>query len=122
MNYYVNINDAPASDLLRKGIIETENYLMDLSDFSWQDCPDTVKSTGVYIKIYQCGPIDHGTHVPGPVPQSGAEIEYNTSCTAVMGLEHFRMLTHELLNKDPVIVPKEAPLVLLDSNSVMCIA
>ena len=46
---------------------------MDFSDFSWQDCPDTGRSTGAYIIFYQCGPIDHGTHVTGPVAQSSAE-------------------------------------------------
>ena len=32
------------------------------------------------------------------------------------------MLIHELLNKDIDIVPKEAPLVVLDSKSAMCMA
>ena len=49
----------------------------------------------------QGGPIDHGTHVPGSVAQSSSESEYNSECTAGMVLEHFRMLIHELLNKDP---------------------
>ena len=30
------------------------------------------------------------------------------------------MLIRELLKKDPDIVPEEAPLVVLDSKSVMC--
>ena len=37
-----------------------------------------------------------------------------------MALAHFRMLVHELLNEDPEIVPKEAPLIVLDSKSAMC--
>ena len=32
------------------------------------------------------------------------------------------MLIHELLNKDPNIVPEEAPLIVLDSKSAMCMA
>ena len=32
------------------------------------------------------------------------------------------MLIHELLNKDPEIVPEEAPLIVLDSKSDMCMA
>ena len=39
-----------------------------------------------------------------------------------MALEHFRMLIHELLNEDPDMVPKEAPLNVLDSKSAMCMA
>ena len=95
---------------------------MDFSDSSWQDFPDTGRSTGEYIIFYQGGPIDHGTHVPGLVAQSSAESEYNEVCTAGMALAHFRMLIHELLNKDPDIVPKEAPLIVLDSKYAMCMA
>ena len=37
-----------------------------------------------------------------------------------MDLAHFRMLVNELLNEDPDMVPKEAPLIVLDSKSAMC--
>ena len=39
-----------------------------------------------------------------------------------MDLAHFRMLIHELLNKDTDIVPEEAPLIVLDGKSAMCMA
>ena len=39
-----------------------------------------------------------------------------------MALAHFRMLVHELLNEDPDMVPKESPLIVLDSKSAMCMA
>ena len=45
---------------------------------SWQDFPDTRRSTRAYNIFYQGGPIDHGTHVPGTVDQSGAESGYNS--------------------------------------------
>ena len=32
------------------------------------------------------------------------------------------MLVHELLNEDPYRVPKEVPLIVLDSQSAMCMA
>ena len=72
--------------------------------------------------MYQGGPIDHVTHVPGPVSQCSAESEYNAACTAGMALSHFRMLVHEFLNEDPDMVPKEAPFIVLDSKSAMCMA
>ena len=37
-----------------------------------------------------------------------------------MYLAHFKMLVAELLNEDPDMVPKEAPLIVLDSKSDMC--
>ena len=95
---------------------------MDFSDSSWQDCPYNVRSTGACIIFYLGGPIDHGTHVPGPVFQSSAESEYNAACTAGMALAHFRMVIHEFLNEDPDMVPREAPLIVLDSKSAMCMA
>ena len=70
----------------------------------------------------QGGPIYYGTHVTGTFSQSSAEIEYNASCTAGMALAHFRMLINELLNKDQEIVTEEAPLIVLDSKSAMCMA
>ena len=88
------MNYVPVTDLLRQAIIKTENHFMDFSHSSWQDCPDTGRSTGSYIIFYQGGPIDHGTHVPVPVSQSSAESEYNAACTAGMALAHFRMLIH----------------------------
>ena len=37
-----------------------------------------------------------------------------------MTLAHFRMLVAELLNEDLDMVPKEAPLIVLDSKSAQC--
>ena len=68
----MNINNAPISDILRQACIKNENHLIDFSDSSWYDCPDTIISTGEYIIFYQVGQIYHGTHVPGPVYQSSA--------------------------------------------------
>ena len=39
-----------------------------------------------------------------------------------MALSHFRMLIHEFLNEDPDMVPKEAPLIVLDSKSAICMS
>ena len=39
-----------------------------------------------------------------------------------MALAHFRRLIHEFLSKDPDIVPEEAPLIVLDSKSSICMA
>ena len=36
-----------------------------------------------------------------------------------MTLANFRMLFHELLNEDPDMVPNEAPLIVLDSQSAV---
>ena len=46
LKYYADMNDAPVSDLLRQDSMNTENKFMDFSDSSWQDFPDTGRSTG----------------------------------------------------------------------------
>ena len=122
LKYYADTNDAPLSDLFRKARINPENQLIAFYDYSWKDCPETGRITGSYIIFYQLGPIDHDTYVPGPVSQSSAEIEYNEACTSGMALEYFRILIHELLNKDPYIFPEVAPIIVLDSNSSFCMA
>ena len=105
LKYYADMNDAPVTYLLRKASIKNENHLMDFSGSSWQYFTETGRSTGACIIFYQGVTIDHCTHVPVPVSQSSAESEYNAACTEGMALAHFRMLIHELLNKDPEIVP-----------------
>ena len=66
--------------------------------------------------------IYHVTHVPGPVAKSSSESEYNATCTVGMALAHFSILIHELLNKYPDKVTVEAPLIILDRKSDMCMA
>ena len=122
LKHYADLNYSPVTDILRQANIKTNNHLMDFSYSNWQDCPDTGRSTGAYIILYQGAPIDHGTHVPGPVAQSSAESEYNVACTAGMALAHFKMLICELLNKDPDINPEEAPLIVLDGKYYIFIA
>ena len=39
-----------------------------------------------------------------------------------MALAHFRMLNNELFNKDPYLVPEQAPLVILGGKSAICVA
>ena len=44
----------------------------------------------------------------------------STTKTSGMALENFSMLFHKFLNKDSDIVPEEAPLIVLDSKSAVC--
>ena len=37
-----------------------------------------------------------------------------------MDLAHFRVLNNELLNKDPDVVPEQAPLIILDIKPDTC--
>ena len=46
LKYYVDMNDATVTDILRQANIKTKNNLMDFSVSSLQVCPDTGRSTG----------------------------------------------------------------------------
>ena len=94
LKYYSDMKYSHLFDLLKQSNINTENQLMDFSDYSCKYCLDTVRSTGAYIIFYKGGPIYHGTHVPGPVARSSAKIEYNTAFTSGMALAHLEMLIH----------------------------
>ena len=122
LKYYSNINDAMVPDLFIQPSIKTESQLMDFSVYGRKGCPDTSRITGAYIIFFQSRSIDHDTHVTGLVSQSSAESEYNEACTEVIDLAHFRVLIIELLNKDPDIVPKKNPLIILDIKSAICMA
>ena len=94
LKYYAHLNNAPVTDFLRQSNIKTNKNLMAFSDSSWQDFPDTGRSTGACIIYYQGGPIYHGTHVPGPVAQSNKESEYNAACTAGIALAYFIVIRY----------------------------
>ena len=46
LKYYAYLNYALVTYLLRQANIKTKNHLMDFSDSSWQDFPDTGRITG----------------------------------------------------------------------------
>ena len=69
LKYYSDLDNAPISDPLRQASIKTENKLVDLYYSNFQYCPDTGRIAVACIIFYQCVPIDHDTHIPGPVAQ-----------------------------------------------------
>ena len=81
----------------------------------WQKC-------SIIYCVYQGGTIDCCTYVKGPVAQSNAESECNTTFTAGMSPAHYRMLNNEFMNKDTDVVTEQAPLIILDRKSTVCIA
>ena len=57
------------------------------SDSSWQDCPDTSRSTGCYLTYINGSLVDGASFVPNPIAMSSAQAEYNACAFAtIMGL------------------------------------
>ena len=70
--------------------------------------------------LYKEVPIDNLTHVPGPVSQFSAVNEYKDSYNVVIYLAHFSMLNNKSLSKNIDVVQEQAPLIILDHKSSVC--
>ena len=75
--------------------------LMLFTDSSWQDCPDTGRSTGAYILSHQGGIIDAGSFFPNPIAMSTAESEYNALLQAMQHVINSRQIVQELYGNRP---------------------
>ena len=91
--------------------------LLTFIDSSWQDCPDTSRSTGAYVIYYQGGVDDCASVVPDPVAMSSAEAEYNIAAIGTMTTTPCCQMILEMRNQDPDI-PYTTP-IFCDSTSAM---
>ena len=73
LKYFHLWNDSPIYKVLKNNDLMVTHDIFGTHDSSWQDCPDTGKSTGCYVQFMQVGPVDYSTYVPTPVAMSSAE-------------------------------------------------
>ena len=92
-----------------------------MHDSSWQDCPDTGKSTGSFLIFSQGGIVDFSTFVPSPVAMSSAEAECNAGAAAGMAMYHIRMLDNEINGLEADLIPTPPVLMLCDSERAVTI-
>ena len=88
-----------------------------VSDSSFQDCPNTGRSTRGYVIYYQGGVIEASSSVP--VALSSAEAESNMGALASRATAYIRMLLLDLRGLDPDLVVT-VPL-LLDNSAAQSI-
>ena len=119
IKYYSKLRDSPVTKILSENGLDRNQTLIGFHDSSWQDCPDTGRSTGCHLLFAQGGVIDFSSFVPAPVAMSSAEAENNTAATAGMGMSHIRMLWNELEYTDPDDLWDPAILMLCDNNSAV---
>lgn len=93
--FYPTPDKSPVNELLATNNVST-NEIIAFSDASWQDCPDTGRSTCGHIVLYLGGVITAQSHVPLPVAMSSAEAEYMSACAAAMNAAVTRMLLYEM--------------------------
>ncbi|KAI2490955.1 hypothetical protein MHU86_23614 [Fragilaria crotonensis] len=75
----------------------TSANLTIFSDASWQDCPDTGRSTVGYMIFYNGALIEANSTMPTPVAMSTSEAEYMAAYSATMATAHIRMLLYDML-------------------------
>jgi hypothetical protein len=114
LRYYANLADSPFTKLLASFDDGPTDYPLVLcTDFSWQDCPDTSRSTGCYMLFCQGGIVDAASFVPNPIALS-------SSAFGVTAVQHVRQLFQELHGLAPN-TSLSIPLVM-DSSSAIAIA
>jgi hypothetical protein len=115
-----DLSKAPATQLLASIDALTDFPLVMFADSSWQDCPNTSRSTGCYLVCCQGGLVDAVSLAPDPIALSSAEAEHQIAAFGVSGCEHARQLFQELHGLDPD-TPLTIP-ILTDSQSAMAVA
>ena len=94
-----------------------EAPIIQFTDSSFQDCPDTSRSTGGHLTFMQGAVVDAVSTMPGPVSQSTCEAEYCMASLAVMAGVHIKKVFNEMLgyySDRPLTIP-----VGTDSQSAM---
>ena len=118
LTYYSEVLDSPLAKLLFSNNIDPLEYpIFVFADSSWQDCPDTGRSTGGYHIFLQGNIIDSAKTFPTPVALSSAEAEYNNACCACAATNAIAMLYNDINGHDPDM-PLNIP-ILLDNTAAI---
>ena len=120
LTYYSDPKRSPVYKLVHEFIkAHADAPLILFTDSSWQDCPDTGRSTGGLLLYHQGGLVDGGSFVPNPVALASTEPEYNALAHAMQDTIGTRQLIQELYGNHPD-TPLTIPC-LCDSESAIII-
>jgi len=96
LRYYSDYKESPVHQFMKESEVPVNGHIFGMHDSSWQDCPDTGRSTGCYFNFISGGIVDFNTFVPSPVAMSSTEAEMNAGASAAMSMSFVRMLWNEL--------------------------
>ena len=120
LKVYADFTKSPVYDIcIRHNISPT--CLMGFSDTSWQDCPDTGRSTCGFKVFVQGCLVDAQSTMPVPIALSSAEAEYMGACNLGAMICHLRDLIYDMAylgtkEYDIEGSTKETPSILLIDN------
>ena len=96
LKFYPDCTSNPVYDICLHHRIPYADLTV-FSDASWQDCPDTGRSTVGYMIFHNGALIEANSTMPTPVAMSTSEAEYMAACSATMATAHIRMLLYDML-------------------------
>ena len=118
LTFYADVKDSSIYESIKENSdVNPESPLILFTDSSWQDCPDTGRSTGGYLLYHQGGIIDGASFTPNPVAMSTAEAKYNALAYAMQAVINSKQSIQELHGNHPD-TPLSVPL-LCDSESAI---
>ena len=94
LKFYSDVSQSPVHQICHKHKIKPSE-IIGFSDTSWQDCPDTGRSTCGYKIFVQGGLVDAQSTMPIPVALSSAEAEYMGACNLGAMVCHLRDLKYD---------------------------
>ena len=120
IKFYADIKESPVHKICDKNNIGYTE-IVGFSDTSWQDCPDTGRSTSGFKVFVQGGLVDAQSTMPVPIALSSAEAEYMGACNLGAMTCHLRDLLYdfEFLGTEEYSLDgttKQMPTVLLIDN------
>ena len=96
IKFYPDGTSNPIYDLCRHHQIPYSDLII-FSDASWQDCPDTGRSTVGYMIFRNGALIEANSTMPTPIAMSTSEAEYMAACSATMATAHIRMILYDMM-------------------------
>ena len=96
IKFYPESTSNPIYEICRHHRIPYSDLTV-FSDASWQDCPDTGRSTVGYMIFHNGALIEANSTMPTPIAMSTSEAEYMAACSASMATAHIRMLLYDMI-------------------------
>ena len=125
---YTNARDSPVHEICEKTRVPRSDLVV-FTNASWQDCPDTGRSTAGYEIFYDGSLIEANSSLPTPVATSSAESEYMAACNGAMAAAHIRMMLYDMLylgtkewKKAVQSLPTTPAILMVDNEAAVQIA
>jgi hypothetical protein len=123
--FYSDTNESPVKNLLNKHVSNASDIVV-FTDASWQDCPDTGRSTTGYLIFYRGGVVEANSMLQVPIAMSSCESEVMASCSGCMAAAHIHMLLYDMkylgtkdYNCKKLALPEPPTIVMVDNQSAV---